>query len=73
MRQPSVRKVQSAMVKAGEPPLVSGAGMDTIHGLRLYGRCAVPASLRLRGRHKTPRPGRRAGGHAPLPDHFTST
>jgi hypothetical protein len=74
MRQTPVREVHSAKVYAGEPPLVSGAGMDKIRGPRLYGRCEVvlPASLRLRGRHKVPRSGRRVGGQAPLPDHFAS-
>ena len=53
MRQSSVRKVQSAKVQAGEPPLVFGAGMDTIRGQRLYGRYAVavagqPAAARER-------------------------
>jgi hypothetical protein len=74
MRQSSVRKVQSAMVQAGEPPLLSGTGMYTICGPRSYGRYAVPVadSLRLRGRHKSPRSGRWAGSHALLSDHFTS-
>jgi hypothetical protein len=53
---------------------VSGAGMDKIRGLRLYGRREVvmPASLRLRGRHKILQSGRRIGGQAPLSDHFAS-
>jgi hypothetical protein len=74
MSQSPDREVQSAKVYAGEPPLVSGAGMDKIRGLRLYGRREVvmPASLRLRGRHKIPQSGRRVRWRAPLSDHFAS-